>query len=181
MSPRSAAPLTLEFVLLGLVAESPAHGYELYQQLQNLPPLSQVWSIGQPQLYALLDKLQRQGLLFGELQPGDRHPDRVQLQLTETGRQRFDAWRTSPVAHARDMRQEFFGKLYFAHHLGGVDALIERQRETCQGWLESLTRQFNELASDRVDERLMFSFRIFQVQALINWLDQAVDWTSHES
>lgn len=180
MSPRSAAPLTLEFVLLGLVAETPAHGYEIYQQLRHLRPLSLVWNIGQPQLYALLDKLERQELLKVELLPGEGHPDRRQFHLTASGRQRFDAWRSAPVEHGRDMRQEFLAKLYFSRRAGEDRALIERQRTTCTGWLENLNRQLAALNPDQIDERLVLSFRSLQVEALLAWLDQAAEWTQHE-
>ncbi len=180
MSPRAAAPLTLEFVLLGLLAEKPAHGYELFQQLHSLRPLALVWNVGQPQLYALLDKLERQGLLNGELLAGEGHPDRKQLHLTETGHRRFAAWYPSPVPHARDMRQEFLARLYFARRLGGAQALLASQRETCLGWLDSLTGQLAALTADRLDERLTFSFRIHQVQALLSWLEQAAEWIGDE-
>lgn len=180
MSPRSAAPLTLEFVLLGLVAETPAHGYELYQALHHLRPLSLVWNVGQPQLYALLDKLERQELLAGELLPGEGHPSRRQFHLTPSGRQRFDAWRSAPVDHGRDMRQEFLAKLFFARRAGQAQALIERQRATCSRWQARLNRQLEALSPDQVDERLVYSFRARQVQTLLEWLDQAAEWTRHE-
>jgi len=86
MSPRRAAPLTLEFVLLGLLAESPAHGYELHQKLRKLQPLALVWNVGQAQLYALLDKLAGQGLLSGEVFPGEHRPDRMRYSLLRPGK-----------------------------------------------------------------------------------------------
>ncbi len=176
MSPRSASPLTLEFILLGLVSKKPAHGYELQQELRSLQSLSQVWHIGQPQLYALLDKLERQGLLTGELQPGEGRPDRKVLRLTPAGRQMFDAWLSTPVEHPRDMRQEFLAKLFFARRAGFANALIAWQRELCQKWLDNWTREFEKLHPDQVDERLVFQLRILQVKALLEWLDQAVKW-----
>lgn len=180
MSPRVAAPLTLEYVLLGLLSEKPAHGYELHQKLGSLRPLSQVWNIGQPQVYALLDKLERQGLLSGEVLPGDGRPDRRQLHITAAGRQRFEAWRLAPVQHARDMRQEFLAKLYFSRRMGSASELLAAQRETCLGWLANLSRQSDALPAEQMDERLVFSFRISQVQALIAWLQQAAEWIRDE-
>lgn len=180
MSPRSATPLTLEFILLGLVSEKPAHGYELHQKLITLQPLSQVWRIGQPQSYALLDKLERQGLLASQLQPGEGRPDRKMLDLTPAGRQCFDSWRLTPVKHARDMRQEFLAKLYFARRMGNARTLLAGQREICQGWLDHLEGGFEKLHPDQVDERLVFNFRILQVKALIEWLNQVAEWLLHE-
>lgn len=180
MSPRRAAPLTLEFVLLGLLSEAPAHGYELHQKLHTLRPLALVWNIGQPQLYALLDKLSGQGLLSSEVLPGEGRPDRVRYALTGQGQTRFAGWRTAPVQHARDMRQEFLAKLYFARRTGSAQELIARQRATCHAWLDSLNNQLAALTPGQPDERLVFDFRLRQVRALLDWLDQAAEWTSHE-
>lgn len=180
MCPRRAAPLTLEFVLLGLLMESPAHGYELHQKLHTLQPLSQVWKVGQPQLYALLDKLAGQNLLAGRLLPGEGHPDRQRYSLTETGRKRFADWCAAPVPHARDMRQEFLAKLYFARRTGDARALIKRQRAACRNWLNSLSEQNQALTSHQMDDRLVFDFRLRQVQALLDWLDQAAEWMDDE-
>lgn len=180
MSPRRAAPLTLEFVLLGLLSESPAHGYELHQKLRTLQPLSLVWKVGQPQLYALLDKLAGQDLLAGELFSGEGHPNRQRYYLTKTGCKRFADWCAAPVPHARDMRQEFLAKLYFARRTGNALALIERQRAACQNWLDSLNEQNQALAPHQVDDRLVFDFRLRQVQSLLDWLDQAAEWMVDE-
>ncbi len=176
MSPRSASPLTLEFILLGLVSDKPAHGYELQQELRSLQSLSQVWHLGQPQLYAILDKLERQGLLSGELQAGEGRPDRKVLSLTLAGRQMFDAWLSTPVEHPRDMRQEFLAKLFFARRVGIARELIAWQQEASQKWLEGLNRKIEMLTPEQVDERLVFQLRVLQVKALLEWLDQAVEW-----
>ncbi len=45
--------LSPEYALLGLLAQSPAHGYELYQILSA--DLSQVWHISLSQAYSILN------------------------------------------------------------------------------------------------------------------------------
>ena len=180
MSPRRAAPLTLEFVLLGLLAESPAHGYELHQKLRKLQPLALVWNVGQAQLYALLDKLAGQGLLSGEVFPGEHRPDRMRYSLTPAGQSRFAGWLSEPVPHARDLRQEFLAKLYFARRKGGGPDLIARQRAACLAWLDSLNAQYGALNPGQLDERLVFAFRLRQVRALLDWLEDAEKWVGDE-
>jgi len=180
MSPRRAAPLTLEFVLLGLLAESPAHGYELHQKLRKLQPLALVWNVGQAQLYALLDKLASQGLLAGEVFPGEHHPDRMRFCLTAAGQSRFASWLAEPVLHARDLRQEFLAKLYFARRHGCAPDLIARQRAACLAWVNSLNAQYDALNPGQLDERLVFAFRQRQVRALLDWLEDAEKWVGDE-
>ena len=180
MSPRRAAPLTLEFVLLGLLADSPAHGYELHQKLCSLQPLSLVWNVGQAQLYALLDKLAGQELLSRKALPGNGHPDRVRYSLTAAGQSRFASWLAEPVLHARDLRQEFLAKLYFARRNGSALDLIARQRAACLAWVNSLNAQYDALNPGQLDERLVFAFRLRQVQALLDWLEDAEKWVGDE-
>src|SRR3990172_4975742 len=106
MSPRPSAPLTLEFILLGLLDQRPMHGYDLHRELASLAGIALIWSVKQSRLYALLDKLEQGGLLASQLIPGEAHPMRKQFRLTEGGRQALHSWMLSPVGHGRDMRQD---------------------------------------------------------------------------
>src|SRR5215207_5283006 len=109
-----AAALTIEYALLGYVYERPVHGYEIYQQLSAATGLWQVWHLKQSQLYALLTKLEEAQYLAATLQPQDARPPRKIYHLTETGRNAYENWLTTPVTHGRQMRIEFLAKLYFA-------------------------------------------------------------------
>src|SRR5512139_972044 len=101
MSPRPSSPLTLEYVLLGLLDERPMHGYDLFKAI-NLPSeIALVWSIKQSQLYAILDKLEERGLLVSDLIPGESHPDRKEFRPTVEGQRAFRYWMQSPVHHGR--------------------------------------------------------------------------------
>lgn len=76
-----------------------------------------VWRIKQSQLYALLAKLEAEGCIASTLHPQDAWPPRKVFKLTRTGRERYLAWVRSAVPHGRELRQDFFGKLYFALRL----------------------------------------------------------------
>ena len=173
MSPRPSAPLTLEYVLLGLLDQRPMHGYDLHRELTSLAGIALIWSVKQSRLYALLDKLEQGGLLASELVPGEAHPMRKQFHLTERGRQSLHAWMLSPVQHGRDMRQDFLARLYFAQRNGVQPALnlIQDQRQICLGWKAHLVDQVSSLAGEDQFERLVYNFRIAQVQAMLDWLD----------
>lgn len=172
MSPRLQSPLTLEFVLLGLLEQRAMHGYDLYKALNRLEGVGIVWRVKQSKLYALLERLAAGGLLAGKMVPGENRPDRREYALTAEGRARFEAWRSSPVEHMRDVRQEFLARLYFAllAGQGAAHSLIEAQRAACRGWLDDLTLQSGALAEDQLYETMVFRYRISQAEALLDWL-----------
>jgi len=84
MAKKSSAH-TLEYILLGLINEQPAHGYELYNRLHNTPELSLIWQIKRSKLYYLLDKLETEGLLSVSVSSQGTYPDRKVYQLTSRG------------------------------------------------------------------------------------------------
>jgi PadR family transcriptional regulator AphA len=171
--PRTQTPLSLEYILLGFLNESPIHGYDLYKKLRNFEGISLVWNIKQSQLYALLDKLEDVGLLTSKIVPGEIHLMRKEYQITPIGRSTFLNWVTSPVSHGRDMRQEFLAKLYFAQISGAetFTELIEAQTKLCGEWLASLQESFSKTTADQHYEKLIFQYRISQVKGMIEWLD----------
>ncbi len=174
MSPRSSSPLTLEFILLGLLEERPMHGYDLFRALQRLEGLAMIWRVKQSTLYALLDKLEGQGFVEYKMLPGGAHPPRKDYRPTKAGQAAFRAWRQAPVEHANEMRQEFLARLYFAQRRDARSALdlVDCQQERCRTWQATLQDEFEALDGAPSFERFVFSFRVQQVEGMLAWLDR---------
>ena len=86
----------MRYPFLALLADGPAHGYELKQALEHrfgdvLPPLNA------GQVYTTLQRLERDGLVVGRDVPEDGRQKRV-YELTPAGREALDDW----VASADD-------------------------------------------------------------------------------
>lgn len=174
MSPRQQAPLSTEYILLGLVAQGPAHGYDLHKQVAKLDGLSAIWHVKQSQLYALLDKLEGMGYLQSVSTPGAASALRKQYHLTENGRQVFDAWMVNPVQHAREMRQGFLARLYFARlsSAAAVQQLIDAQYRTCLSWQHDIESELGALSDPKSFQRVVSLFRLNQINAMLIWLDE---------
>ncbi len=172
MSPRRAAPLSLEYVLLALLDQKPMHGYELYQELRNMQGMSQIWSIKQALLYALLDKLEEGGYVTSQVIQGETYPPRKEFHLTEMGKSSLQTWLTTPVQRARNLRQEFLAKLIIAHRYGKADVLklIGIQEQACQAWYETLQSNIPPQDSQHLDEWMVYSFRLNRVEGELKWL-----------
>lgn len=173
MSPRPSAPLTLEYVLLGILDRQPMHGYDLYKEITSHQEIALVWSIKQSQLYAILDKLEERGLLASALIPGETHPDRKEFRPTAEGHKAFLYWMQSPVHHGRDMRQEFLARLFFAIKNGKEYAfeLLQQQRQVCLSWKGRLEQRFNAPEGQSQFARLIFYYRMGQIDAMLDWLE----------
>ena len=175
MSPLPAAPLTIEWSLLGLLAEQPMHGYELHQRLAEAAGLGLVWRIKQSQLYALLARLEKRGYLVSTLEPQEAHPPRKVYALTPAGEAALAAWVQTPVRHGRDFRLEFLAKVYFAQRRGEdvLLALLHAQKAACQSWLENLQATAGAHPPASYEE-LVRRFRLGQIQAMLQWLDESI-------
>lgn len=102
----------LELAILGLLAESPMHGYELRKQLTAVLGWGRLLSYGS--LYPALKDMVRRGLLHEEATAAVGR-QRVVYQLSEAGERRFDELvaHASPEAwddEAFGVRMAFFGR-----------------------------------------------------------------------
>jgi DNA-binding PadR family transcriptional regulator len=171
--PRQQSPLSIEYVLLGFIDQQPIHGYDLFKKISQFDAISLVWRIKQSQLYALLDRLEEEGLVSSSMIQGESRPNRKEYTLTNVGQQTFIAWRTSPVQHSREIRLELLAKIYFSLQANPEELidLVEAQKEKCFEWLEESQNSLSKLTDSQAFERIVFDYRCDQIKATIEWLD----------
>ncbi|HRN50252.1 MAG TPA: PadR family transcriptional regulator [Anaerolineales bacterium] len=157
--------------ILGILAAEPQHGYQLLARFQSKADLGRVWTLSTSQLYAVLKRLEADGLIRGKtVQSGDA-PPRREYSLSAAGRRRLDAWLEAPQlsASVRQVRVQFISRLYVARMLGRpTQALVDAQRGVCEKQLGQL-QAAHQAAPDM--EALVLDFVIGQLQAVIAWLD----------
>ena len=172
MAKKSSAH-TLEYILLGLIREEPAHGYALYEKLRNTAELSLIWQVKRSKLYYLLDKLEHDELLVSSIASHGPYPDRKVFEITDHGKQILEKWMYSPVLSSRYVRLAFLSKLFFVINENKELAveLVAKQIEVCQGWLDNLERQKENLDKAEYINSQVFLFRIGQIKAMIEWLE----------
>jgi DNA-binding PadR family transcriptional regulator len=121
--------MPLQHAVLALLADKPAHGYELKGSFEQA--VGEQWgglNIGH--LYQILERLSRDGLIESERQPQPVKPDRVVHHLTEAGRAELERWLAEPST-LRGYRDDFFLKLMAAaqqHDPAVLDGVLRRQR-----------------------------------------------------
>lgn len=157
-----------EYALLGALMSGPRHGYEILQFLET--GLGPAWRVSTSQLYALLKRLDREGLVNSTLEAQDARPSKRVFSIMPAGRKRFLEWLKSPTDHARDLRIEFLAKLFFFHHLDiqGGSALVNAQIALLEQFKEILRKK--KLAEGDDYKRLVYGFRISTLKGWLDWL-----------
>jgi DNA-binding PadR family transcriptional regulator len=164
------------YALLGLLAEGPRHGYDLIRAFAPSTPLGSTIHLGTSHLYALLTRLEKDGLIAGEEQSQDGHPPRHIFHITESGHEAVLAWLDEPVARPRDVLLDLPLKLYLAQRLdpNRTKGLIARQRTLFSEFLRALEAEELPVADplDDVFLALLREARIARTRATLEWLDR---------
>jgi DNA-binding PadR family transcriptional regulator len=165
--------LSPEYVLLGLLAQKAAHGYDLHRHLTA--DLGQMWHISLSQVYNILNRLEAQGFIASSEQTQGNAPTRRHFRLTAAGRRRFEAWLNTPTeCSGRAIRIEFLSRLYFARaiSLSVAEHLIEQQIEKTRADLTRLDGRLNEIPRDHTVNRLGLELRVRQMTSILDWLGE---------
>jgi DNA-binding PadR family transcriptional regulator len=174
---KSTQTLSPEYVILGLLKLQPSHGYALHQSLET--ELSQVWRISLSQVYNILHRLDKQGLVqeSGDLTAA-QDADRVPFQVTEAGDAHFETWIRTPVSPSvRAIRMAFISKLYFARQLGqpNIKELVAVQRSAIVSKLEQLRARIEPIPKAQFVNRLGLQLRIKQLESLQSWFEESIN------
>jgi DNA-binding PadR family transcriptional regulator len=161
-----------EISILGLLIESPAHGYQLNKMITELSDIGVIWRIKIANLYAILKKLENAGYLRAEITRENNRPAKNKYALTQDGRETFLQWIRSPVKRGRDFRIIFLMKLYFAYRQGVEIAwdLVSAQKEITNKWIETMDVDGGKRSDDSEFRPYVIRFRQTQMHAYQNWL-----------
>jgi PadR family transcriptional regulator, regulatory protein PadR len=79
----------VDVAVLGCLAESPRHGYELLETMRARH-MDRWAGVGKASVYQGLRRLEQAGLIAGKAQEGAAGPDRRVYRITKSGRARLD-------------------------------------------------------------------------------------------
>jgi DNA-binding PadR family transcriptional regulator len=173
---------SLELAVLGLLHESPMHGYELRKQLNAVLGWKRVLSYGS--LYPALKKMLRAGLIAEQLpartpsgaRAGVSRRQRIVYELTDEGQARFAelmrhagpaAWEDDTF----DVRFAFFGRTDMEIRLRileGRRTRLEERLDRVQGQLERTQKKMDRYATELQRHGLE------SVQREVRWLSDLI-------
>ncbi|HKH94568.1 MAG TPA: PadR family transcriptional regulator [Gemmatimonadaceae bacterium] len=168
----------MRHVILGLVADSPSHPYELKQRLS--PGLARERMTNDGVLYPLLARLERERLLAKRSQRARGAQIRNVFRITRDGDAEFLAWLRDPRSTEVGLDHDFlvrhrFVKALFFHRLTRseqLQQLDEAARQTRES-IESL-RELQAVGSDDLTSGLgweLIELELTQREADLRWID----------
>lgn len=172
------ASLSIPHALLGLLARSPMHGYDLKTAFET--ELASIWTLNYGQLYPALEKLEAEGLVEKQRIIQDDRPDKKVYSITPSGRAELGRWLSGSSPAPKLGREEFYFKLVAARSLprDELSRLVQRQR---QAWLLAIgewTRGKAGLDPQREPlALLMVEAAILRLEADLKWLDRVEEMT----
>ncbi|MFL6206178.1 MAG: PadR family transcriptional regulator [Acidimicrobiales bacterium] len=157
-------PLT-EWVVLGLLAEAPAHGFAIARLLAPGGEVGRVWSASRPLTYRAIDQLALEGLVAPVRTEPGRGPQRTVHELTDDGRTALAGWLRTPVPRFRDVRAVLLAKLLLLERAGRS---TRRLRAAQQKAFAPLLAEVRSLPPGDAVAR----WRLAQAEAIARFLDQ---------
>lgn len=160
-----------EWAVLGVLAQSQAHGFAVARTLATTGRLGRVWSMTRPRVYRAIDDLAARKLISAAgTAPSDRGPTRTLYAVTDAGRGRLDTWLGTPVEHVREIRSDLLLKLAFLYERGtSPGSLLNAQRAKLVPVLDHLERA---IAGTTGFDAVMLRYRLESTRSAIQFIDE---------
>lgn len=104
-----------ELILLGLLKESPKHGYEIKRKIKEI--LSLFAGVDLKSIYYPLRVLEKKGLIVKRITKQGRRPPRLVYELTPKGESRFNDLLTKSFLDFKRPQFSLDLSLYFLHYI----------------------------------------------------------------
>jgi DNA-binding PadR family transcriptional regulator len=167
---------TLEYIVLGLIGESPQSGYSIISALESG---THRWSASPGSIYPILKRLEKQGFIEGELEMVYETRPRKMYSLSETGGAILDAWLRGPLRDSEilDERDIVLLKFLFAEK--------RLSRQEVLDWLdqyEMRTESFNiqnrifyelTMSESTLHQQLIHEITLMEINMQRTWIQLA--------
>lgn len=164
--------MSLGHVLLGILADGPAHGYDAKRLHDERFPGAKELAFGQ--VYATLGRLQRDGLVTVAGTAQEAGPERTSYAITDAGRDALADWLETTEPAGPYAADELVRKVVTAvRRRADAGAFLRRQREVHRLRMRELLQL--QRATTTVDGRIAIDHTISHLDADLRWLDTAAE------
>jgi DNA-binding PadR family transcriptional regulator len=163
-----------ELAILSLIVETPRHGYEIEQVIEERG-MREWTEVGFSSIYYILKKLAGQGWVHSHVEvEGGRGPARKVYQVTKEG---LDAWRQATL---EALSSPGSGSMFFLMGLSNLPGIPRQQaiaalREHCAHLAERRDRiraRAQEQAPLPYFVEAMFEFSLALIEAQLGWVER---------
>lgn len=164
--------MSVSHALLGILAEGPAHGYDLKHGHDRHFPGARPLAFGQ--VYAALSKLERDGLVEVAETLRDGGPERTTYALTAEGAKVLDDWLAATEPAGPYAADDLVRKAVTALRLGQDAAgFLRAQRQVHLAAMRQLLDL--QAAVDDTAARIVIDHAVEHLDADLRWLEKAAD------
>lgn len=169
--------MSVSHVLLGVLADGPAHGYDLKREHDARFPGAKELAYGQ--VYAALQRLERDGFVEVVETLRGSGPERVVFALTDAGRAELEEWLGGCEPAGPYAADELVRKAVTALRLG-ADArdFLERQRVVHLARMRELLAV--QRGADDAAGRIAADHTVFHLDADLKWLEAAAERVAND-
>lgn len=162
-----------ELLLLGLLSDGEAHGYELHEFLAE--KLAFVSDLTRPTAYRLLDRLHQEGMLDRETERAGKRPERMRYRITERGRARLDELLRSQLQSLDSIKPAGNVALLFMQRVPRREAaeLLSARKRELEARRERLVGELSDLKSSS-PALPIFERNLAMIEADIGWLERQI-------
>ncbi|MEV4243159.1 PadR family transcriptional regulator [Streptosporangium canum] len=163
--------MSIGHVVLGLLVERPKHGYELKREHDQRLPGARPLAYGQ--IYATLQRLQRDGFAEVAETVQEGGPERTVYAITEEGLAELARWLEQVEAPAPHVSSTLISRVVVATMAGGAaDGYLLRQRAAHLARMRELTA---EKSSGSPAEVLAADYALQHLDADLRWIETAME------
>jgi DNA-binding PadR family transcriptional regulator len=168
--------MSLAMVLLGVLADGPAHGYDLKRAHDERFPSARPLAYGQ--VYATLARLERDELVETLETRQGAGPERTVYAVTDTGRDELTRWLDATERPASYAAEELVRKTITALHLGADSGdYLRRQRALHLETMRALTQERAD--TSELGTRIAMDHTLAHLDADLRWLEETRERVAH--
>ncbi|MEL6270243.1 MAG: PadR family transcriptional regulator [Chloroflexota bacterium] len=183
MAGRTRELTTLEYIVLGLISIEPQTGYSIVNYFDEDSYNS--WSASPGSVYPMLKRLEKQGMIEGELDIEHETRPRKVYTLTEDGEDSLDAWlkevpKMRPFYEQREiamLRFQFMeGRLGKKDILAWVNAYFDAVHYATSGtayYQDAINREMAAAGGVSLHSQILMEGYMLELNALRTWLEMA--------
>jgi len=130
-----------ELIFLGLLKESPKHGYEIRKKINEI--LSVFAGVDLKSIYYPLRSLEKKGMVIKRINKPGRRPQRLVYELTPKGEDRFNAILTRSLLDFKRPQFSLDLSLYFLRYI--ESSVAKRRLRARMQVLENLAKSLKQM------------------------------------
>jgi DNA-binding PadR family transcriptional regulator len=163
--------VSVPHALLALLSEGSKYGLRLQNEFESRT--GEVWPLNVGQVYATLQRLERDGLV--ETDDGDGARAQKRYRITAAGDRELADWLRTPPALVPPPREELVIKVLVALQVPGIDIheVLQVHRRHVIEVMQRYTHIKAVAGEDDFALALVTDAELFRLEGIVRWLDAA--------